>query len=179
MKQEGYSIEVYYGKMISIWKEIDKRVANPMKHTEDINMYNEITQKQKLYQFLSGINETYDKDRRDILNKIPLPSMDEAYASIRREISKREIMTSKTSPSLEPSGIGHGLIRRQKKPTKKYPSLGYDNPSGTGGGFITKFRSHRGPTKREEEDKSHLHCTYCGGNKHTKDECFKLIGFPD
>lgn len=129
-----------------------------MKHTVDINIYNEITQQQKLYQFLSGINEIYDKDRRDILHKIPVPTVKEAYASIRREISRREIMTGKQSSGYEPSGIGNGLITKQKN--EKQPSLKYNNSSGVGGGFITIFRSHREPAKRETEDKTHLHCTY-------------------
>ena len=92
MKKNTDSIEVFYEKMVSIWKEIDRRVPNPMKHPEDITIFNEITQKQKLYRFLYGINETFDKDRRDILNILTLPSVEEAHASIRREISRRQIL---------------------------------------------------------------------------------------
>jgi ABC-type microcin C transport system duplicated ATPase subunit YejF len=28
-------------------------------------------------------------------------------------------------------------------------------------------------------DKSHLKCTHCGMTKHTKDQCFKLVGYTD
>ncbi|CAO2827852.1 unnamed protein product [Amaranthus hypochondriacus] len=63
MRQNEDSIETFYGKMITIWKEIDRRVPNPMKHAEDITIYNEIAQRTKLYQFLAGVNKTYDKDR--------------------------------------------------------------------------------------------------------------------
>lgn len=33
--------------------------------------------------------------------------------------------------------------------------------------------------RREKEDKSHLRCTHYGGTRHTKEGCFKLIGFPE
>ena len=30
---------------------------------------------------------------------------------------------------------------------------------------------------RRDDDKSHLKCTHCGGTRHTKNECFKLVGY--
>lgn len=92
--------------MTTIWKEIDRRVPNPMKHPEDITIFSDNTQKQKLHLFLSGINETFDKERREMLNKIPLPTGEEAYAIIRREISRRDILTGKQSSEIDSSGIG-------------------------------------------------------------------------
>lgn len=170
MRQGTETIEAFYGRMTAIWKEIDRRVPNPMKHPEDITIFNEITQRLKLYQFLSGINETFDKDRRDILNKIPLPMVEEAYAIIRREISRREILTGKPSSEIDSSGIGSGLITKQKCSFENHFS---------GSEFNSKSRPCKIPNRREEDDKTHLHCTYCGGNWQTKDGCFKLIGFPD
>lgn len=163
--------------MVSIWKEIDSRIPNPMKHPEDITIYKEISQRNKLYQFLSGINETYDKDRRDILNKTPLPTVEEAYASIRREISRREILNP--SSGQEPLGIGSGLIIKHNSLDENKPSQGFNNPSEISGEYITKSRLHRGPVRRDEGNKTHLHCTHCGGSKHTKEGCFHIIGFPD
>ena len=29
------------------------------------------------------------------------------------------------------------------------------------------------------EDKTHLRCSHCGRSRHTKEGCFKLIGFPE
>lgn len=139
-----------------------------MKYTEDINIYNNIIQRHKLYQFLGGINDSFDKDRRDILNKSPLPTVEEAYATIRREISRWDILARKPSLDSNSSRLGHGLVT-------KGPSLENDS---SGSGFITKSRPPY-KSRREEENKTHLHCTHCGGNKHTKEECFKLIGFPD
>ena len=56
----------------------------------DINIYNEIQQKNRLYQFFSVFNDTYDKDKRELLNRNKRPTAEEAYAAIRREIAPGE-----------------------------------------------------------------------------------------
>jgi len=30
-----------------------------------------------------------------------------------------------------------------------------------------------------KEDKSHIHCTHCGMKKHTKETCFKIVGYSE
>jgi len=35
----------------------------------------------------------------------------------------------------------------------------------------------RCPSQRHKEDKSHLHCTHCEMKKHTKETCFKIVGY--
>ncbi|CAO2841169.1 unnamed protein product [Amaranthus hypochondriacus] len=175
VKQKGEPLEIYYGNLTTIWKEIDRRQPNPMIHTEDMAIFNRFIQKQRLFQFLAGINESFDKEKRDLLNQDPLPTVEMAYAMIRREISRRGIMTHTPSSGHEPSGIGTGLITKQKSHGSK-PSQGSSNPSGN---YISKSRPYREQIRRDEEDKSHLHCTHCGGSRHTKDGCFKIIGFPE
>ena len=121
-----------------------------MKDPEDIITYNRLIQQNRLYQFLAGINETFDKDRRDLLLQNPLPTVEEAYASIRREIMRRAVMI--------------------KEPLSDFES------SGTGGVFNVKGRSEK---LYRQDDKSHVRCTHCGGTRHTKHECFKIGGYPD
>ena len=99
IQQVGESIEEYYSRLISLWKEIDRRQPNPMKDPEDIIIYNQLIQQNRLYQFLAGIDDIFDKDKRDLLHLDPLPTVEEAYASIRREIIRRGIMKKKPSIS--------------------------------------------------------------------------------
>ena len=91
LKQGKETIQVFYNKLITIWKEIDRRVPNPMKCPEDITKYNEITYRDRLYQFLACINNSMDKERRDLLNLTPLPLVKVAYFTIRREVARRTI----------------------------------------------------------------------------------------
>nr|GFC98943.1 hypothetical protein [Tanacetum cinerariifolium] len=50
-----------------------------------------------------------------------------------------------------------------------------------GMGLSTKgFRRFDGKKKpATRDDKSHLKCEECGMNRHTKEQCFKIIGYPD
>ncbi|XP_057529771.1 uncharacterized protein LOC130808310 [Amaranthus tricolor] len=147
-QQGTNTIETYYSKPLMLWKEIDRRQPNPMKDPGDIIIYNQLTQQNRLYQFLAGINESFDKERRDLLLLDPLPIVEEANASIRREVIRRHIMKTEPSSDLESPG--------------------------SGGVF-----SARGRTYRRDDDKTHLKCTHCGGTRHTKNECFKLVGYPE
>ena len=53
-------------------------MPNAMKYDEDITIFNTFTQKQRLYQFLVGINNNLNKQCRDLSNQDPLPTLDMA-----------------------------------------------------------------------------------------------------
>ena len=80
-----------------------------MKHDDDITIFNGFIQRQQLYHFLAGINDTFDKKRGDLLNQDPLPIVEKAYATIHREINRRGIMTDTSSLRMIPSQIGSGF----------------------------------------------------------------------
>ena len=82
-------------------------------HLQSINSTN------RLYQFLAGIYETFDKDRRDLLLQDPLPTVEEAYSSIRREIMRREVIKKEPSSEFESSGIG-GVFTIKGRSKKSY-----------------------------------------------------------
>ena len=118
---------------------------------KDITEFNRYIQRQRLYQFLTGKHDSLDKERREILNREPLPTLETAYAMIKREISRRSIMNDASSLGTNPSEFGSGLATRNKTLQKS----------------------------REEDDRRKLRCTYCGGSRHTKEGCFKLVGYPE
>ncbi|XP_057526492.1 uncharacterized protein LOC130805723 [Amaranthus tricolor] len=151
LRQEINTIETYFEKLSMLWKEIDGRMPNFMTCPQDITAFNNFIQRQRLYQFLTGINEDLDKERRDLLHMDPLPTVEVAYATIRREISRRKIMTGVSSPGIDPSEFGSGLAVKNKN-----------------------F-----PRNRETDDWQKLRCSHCGGSRHTKEGCFKLVGYPD
>ena len=45
---------------------------------EDITIFNTFIQTQRLFQFLAEVNDFLDKERRDLLNQDPLPTLDKA-----------------------------------------------------------------------------------------------------
>ena len=114
LRQGNSTIETYFGKLSMLWKEIDKRMPNPMTCPQDITAFNNFIQRQRLYQFLTEINENLDKERRDLLHMDHLPTVDVAYATIRREISRRKIITDVSSPGIDPSEFCSGLAMKNK-----------------------------------------------------------------
>lgn len=112
LKQNSDSIEIFYGKLLTLWNKIDRRLPNPMKCASDTTISNAFIQHQCLYQFLAGLNDSLDRDRRDLLNQDPLPTVDKAFATIRQNITRRAIMKGNSSSGNIPSEIGHGLISR-------------------------------------------------------------------
>ena len=153
IQQGAEQIEVYFSKLVSIWKEIDRRLPNPMICPEDKTIFNKINQQNRLYQFLAGLEESFDKDRRYLLNQDPLPTAEQAYATIRRKISRRGIMRSeKSSSDYESLGIETGLSTRGKPTKSDY---------------------------RRQDEQSKLRCTRCGKARHIKEECFEIVGYPE
>ncbi|GJS08317.1 ribonuclease H-like domain-containing protein [Tanacetum coccineum] len=65
----------------------------------------------------------------------------------------------------EPQGIATGLIAGETK----------------GVGFVTKGYCRNNDKKKwvTKDDKSHLKCEKCGMSRHTKEQCFRIVRYPD
>ena len=94
MKQAGGSIEKYYNDLQGLWREIDFRRSNPMECAIDIQKYNSILQEDRVYTFLDGLDDRLDKTRSDVLQIKPFPTVEQAYAFVRREEVRQTVMIS-------------------------------------------------------------------------------------
>jgi len=56
-KQGKDILEDFWNKLQAIWMAIDRKQPNPMKCSDDIATFNKIKQEQRLYQFLTRIDE--------------------------------------------------------------------------------------------------------------------------
>jgi hypothetical protein len=92
MKQAEGSIESYYNNLQGLWREIDFRRPNPMDCTADIQKYNTILQEDRVYTFLDGLDDRLDKIRSDVLQMKPFPTVEQAYAHVRREEIRQSVM---------------------------------------------------------------------------------------
>ena len=92
LKQGGGSLETYYNNQQGLWREIDFRRPNPMECEKDIQKYNSILQEDRVYTFLDGLDESLDKIRADVLQIQPLPTVEQAYAQVRREDLRQSVM---------------------------------------------------------------------------------------
>ncbi|RVW38243.1 putative caffeoyl-CoA O-methyltransferase [Vitis vinifera] len=166
MKQAGGSIEKYYNDLQGLWREIDFRRPNPMECAIDIQKYNSILQEDRVYTFFDGLDDRLDKTRSDVLQIKPFPTVEQAYAFVRREEVRQTVMIlgADTPPGavMASKGIKGSHHQMPSKPGALFLSSGKSNSS-----FKTKPPSDG--TK----------CTHCDNTKHTRDTCFKLHGYPD
>ncbi|XP_076907601.1 uncharacterized protein LOC143564111 [Bidens hawaiensis] len=152
LRQGSDTLEDLWNKLQNIWMSIDRRDPKPMKDPEDIQIYNKKTQEQRLY-LLTAVDDKMEPVKRDILKKDQLPSVESAYATIRREVARLNILKSGPSDS-DSTEIGMGLAAKD---------------------FAKRFKFR----PKEKEDKSKLYSTHCKMKKHTKESCFKLVGYPE
>ncbi|KAD3066986.1 hypothetical protein E3N88_34866 [Mikania micrantha] len=154
LKQGADTIEECWNKLQNIWMTIYRRDPNPMKDLEGIKIYNKKLHEQRLYQLLTAIDDKLEPIKRDILKRDPLPSIETAYATIRREIARLNILKPDISEISMSSEIGLGLVAKE--------SIGR-----------TKT-----PQNKEREDKPKLYCSHCKMKRNTKETCGKLFGYP-
>nr|GEW60834.1 hypothetical protein [Tanacetum cinerariifolium] len=131
-----------------------------MKCPEDIKTYAKIRPDQKLFQFLNGLDRKFKPIKWEILQVDPLPTTEAAYATVRKEAAYQNILRATNN---EPQGIDTGLI------------IGEID----GVGFMTKgCRRNYGKKKWvTRDDKSHLKCEEYGMSRHTKEQCFCIVGY--
>ncbi|KAM0014643.1 hypothetical protein Hdeb2414_s0034g00726131 [Helianthus debilis subsp. tardiflorus] len=159
-KQNGVPLEEFWIVMHGIWGEIERRDPNPMTCSTDIATYNKVRSEHKLFQFLNALDRKYGSLKREILRWDPLPSAEAAYAAIRKETAHQSIfgnVQQGVASGLNSTGDsdGLGLVSRGRRSDQK------SNPSSS------------------RVDKSRLRCDHCGMAKHTKEQCFKLVGYPE
>jgi len=143
LKQVGGSLEKYFTDLQGLWREIDFRRLNPMECAVDIQHFNDLLQGERVYAFLDGLDDRLDNIRSDILQMRPFPTIEQAYAHVRREAIRQAVMVTGGSTDTQ------GAVLASK-------------------GFKTGQSTSDG-TK----------CSHCGNLKHTRDNCFKLHGYPD
>ena len=126
-----------------------------MKCAEDIQVYNSNIQEDRVYVFLDGLYERPDKVRSVVLQMKPFPTVEQAYAHVRREDTHQSVMLTNTEPISSPVLLSQGL--RTQQPSIQIPKL-------------------RASGKGHTVDGG---CTHCGNPKHTWGTCFKFHGYPE
>ena len=158
MKQAGGSIEKYYNDLQGLWREIDFCRPNPiLKCSIDIQSYNSMLQEERVYIFLDGLADRLDHVRSDVLRLKPFPSIEQAYAHIRREDLRQSMMISGAKVVTSGAVMATKGVRSGQSQTLLKS------------GSSSRSRGHFDGNK----------CTHCGSTKHTRETCFKVHGYPD
>lgn len=124
-----------------------------MDYVVDIDKFNTFIQKTRVYTFLDGLDDLLDGVRAQVVLLNLFPSIEQAYGYVRREATRQGIMIKGGMDSNSLAMVSKGY---------KFGKV-YD--------FQRKNISHT--------DKSKLKCTTCGKSRHTKDNHFEVVGYPD
>jgi stress response protein SCP2 len=63
-----------------------------MECVSDIQKYNTLLQEDQVYVFLDRLDDRLDKIRIDVLQLQPFPTVEQAYAYVRREDTRQSVM---------------------------------------------------------------------------------------
>ncbi|XP_060182790.1 uncharacterized protein LOC132612700 [Lycium barbarum] len=82
------SVQTYFSKLRGLWAEFDSMVPPPYNCSKSKDFVEHL-QRQKLMQFLMGLNESYEQARSHILMTSPAPTVNKAYAMLIERESQR------------------------------------------------------------------------------------------
>ncbi|KAH7861913.1 hypothetical protein Vadar_032592 [Vaccinium darrowii] len=75
----------------------------------DIQKYNSILQEDRVYIFLDGLDDRLDKIRSAVLQLQPFPTMEQAYAHVRREDIRQAVMITGTETTTGAVMVSRGV----------------------------------------------------------------------
>ncbi|WJX90277.1 hypothetical protein P8452_72190 [Trifolium repens] len=103
-KQGDRNVTAYYNELLTLWQELDLCYDDNWKCAEDSVLFLKRQENDRVFMFLAGLNKDLDEVRGRVLGKVPLPTLRETFAEIKREESRQGIMMGKTHRSSESEG---------------------------------------------------------------------------
>lgn len=155
-KQGTRTITEYSSSLQVLWQELDHYQCIQMRCVTDAAILRRFLDKDRIYDFLAGLNIEFDAVRVQILGKEDLPSLNETIAIVRAEEGRRSVM-------LETHG-GEGSAMVTK---------------GTGLKESSPYQPVVQATATSRSARDSLFCTYCKKHRHTREQCWKLNGRPN
>ena len=105
----------YFNNLSKLLQELDLFTHHNWSGPTDVALYRQILTHERTYDFLAGLGRSLDEIQGRILGVKPLPSLDEIFAEVHREESRKQVMLGSTSPSFESSTLAaHPFNTRTK-----------------------------------------------------------------
>ncbi|CAJ2662733.1 unnamed protein product [Trifolium pratense] len=103
-KQGDRNVTTYYNELLTLWQELDLCYDDNWKCAEDSVLFLKRQENDRVFMFLAGLNKDLDEVRGRVLGKVPLPTLRETFAEIKREEARQGIMMGKTPRISESEG---------------------------------------------------------------------------
>ncbi|XP_034212833.1 uncharacterized protein LOC117625376 [Prunus dulcis] len=165
LTQDQLSVVAYYTKLKGLWDELasytDSSTCICAAHGD----------RNKLMQFLMGLNESYSAVRGQILLMNPLPSVRQAYASISQEEKQHTLGASRAAAGTSDTAA---MTVRTGRPNQNRSTNREDRST-------DRSDQNRSQTSNRDDrcagsSKNRPHCTHCDDYGHHIDTCWKLHG---
>ncbi|XP_031396885.1 uncharacterized protein LOC116207907 [Punica granatum] len=155
LRQEKKSVSEYYSKLKSLWDELDLYLNLPVCSCDAGAQLAAHKEKERVHQFLIGLNPDFSTIRSQILSMDPLPTVNRAHSMAAHDETQRLITQSRDSSS-EALGFAAKIANE----------FGGANPN-----FVGTNRGDFKPRGRP-------FCDFCGRNGHHRATCYQLHGYP-
>lgn len=164
-RQDGASVSTYYTHLRSLWDETQSIQPLPRCVCDgcscDIGKKMiDYQEKERLYEFLMGLDADFTVIKTQILATKPPPSLGTAYHMVAEDERQRAISTDKRTP---PESAAFKASQKRDHSTFNQP----------------KERSYPKNIRDNKESKENEYCTECRKNGHRREGCFKIIGYPE
>ena len=94
----------YFNSLTKLWQELDFFNTCQWHDPEDAMMYRKMIEKERVYDFLGGLNQDLDEVRGRLTGMKPLLSIEEAFATVpHEETHKRVMLGNSSAPVMENS----------------------------------------------------------------------------
>ncbi|XP_075083056.1 uncharacterized protein LOC107761742 isoform X1 [Nicotiana tabacum] len=153
--QVHLDIATYFTKLGGLWDELSTAYVGLVCSCGALPKFIE---EQKIYQFLSGLNESYCTCKSNILRMPSIPSLSKAYSMLQHDEKQKETY-------IPVPGFSHDFASFNALAGSLNTSKGFNQR--------VQFDTNRGSSSS-----SNLPCRYCKKLGHTIDKCYKLHGFP-
>ena len=128
LHQGELSVTQYFNTLTKLWQELDLFNPKDWHDPKDATIYHNFLTRERTYDFLASLDRSLDDIHGRILNVKPLPLIDEIFAEVRSDESRKHVMLNLLSPSSEASALA---ARQSNSETNR------EIPS-----FVSTIRSH-------------------------------------
>ena len=138
--------------MNEYWLELDHYQDIKVVCNEDVVILTSMFERDRIVEFLAGLNPEYDQVRVHILSREKLPSLNEVFFIICSEEHRRILLFN------DPNREGSAMVSNKVQ------------------GSWSKSQGGRNDFHSKQQNQESLWCSYCKKPKHTGETCFKLHG---
>ncbi|GAV79525.1 UBN2_3 domain-containing protein [Cephalotus follicularis] len=148
MRQGELSLATYYSTLTHLWQQLDTYRTHKPSIPEELVTYQKDTEKERVYEFIVGLNPKFDQIRVQVLGRVQFPTLQETYNMVQHEETRRSSMLTSGPPD-------HSALVTMSRPSLSVPD----------------------PVHNQAE-KAMRQCDYCNKDNHIRETCFKLHGRP-